>query len=91
MKMKVVTMALVAVMSLALVSCVSQRSVSRFAKTYEETTTPAGEWHNCNTCSGKGSCVKCNGTGKIDNGKCRACKGTGRCQSCDGQGGYRDN
>lgn len=87
MKTKMIILALVAIVTLGLESC-RTHTVYSATRTYEDAN-QYGEWHNCYSCAGKGSCTTCKGTGKIDNGKCRACKGTGRCAACDGKGGYR--
>ncbi len=54
-------------------------------------TKPLTQWVNCSACSGKGSCLRCKGTGKISGKACVTCNGTGKCTVCNGEGGYRAN
>lgn len=50
---------------------------------------PLGKWTDCRVCKGKGSCIYCKGTAKLNGKECKNCKGTGRCVTCEGQGGFR--
>ncbi len=50
---------------------------------------PLKPWVNCTVCDGKGTCKRCNGTGKVQNQNCITCNGTGKCSVCAGEGGYR--
>lgn len=50
---------------------------------------PLTAWISCEACDGKGSCVRCKGTGKVSGKKCVSCNGTGKCPVCGGKGGYR--
>jgi len=90
MKKSIIALAVMAIFGLATTSC-SHRVTTTSSQTryYEgEQIVKHGEWRNCTTCKGKGSCNSCNGTGKISGNQCKTCKGTGRCQTCKGQGGY---
>ena len=50
---------------------------------------PLTHWVKCSSCAGKGECVRCKGTGKVNGQKCVTCAGTGKCAVCDGEGGHR--
>ena len=50
---------------------------------------PLSEWISCTACDGKGHCMRCAGTGKVNGQKCVTCDGRGLCKVCNGQGGYR--
>ncbi len=50
---------------------------------------PLTAWISCKACDGKGSCVRCKGTGKVSDKKCASCDSSGKCPVCGGKGGYR--
>lgn len=95
---KIARIIFVAATSICLSSCVIHRHYheERTPKPVEvgtqeqEQDAPLGQWIKCRVCDGKGSCQRCQGTGKINGANCTSCKGTGRCSVCDGQGGHRE-
>lgn len=67
---------------------VSAKNVER-STVLEDQEKPLTAWISCEACNGKGSCVRCKGTGKVSSKKCTSCDGSGKCPVCGGKGGYR--
>lgn len=40
----------------------------------------------CIDCNGTGTCLMCDGYGRVKNDECPNCSGDGHCPSCDGYG-----
>lgn len=83
--------AAVIMMAVCIVSCARRQEVERYGTGVDVITKerPLGKWTVCRVCSGKGVCINCKGTGKVNEKECNSCKGTGRCSTCEGQGGFR--
>lgn len=88
MKKAILSLIAVAAMSMAMVSCASHQVIRTHTDYQSNQEVGGGTWHQCTVCNGKGTCYKCNGTGRLSGNKCSICKGTGKCRSCNGNGGY---
>ena len=98
MKANIISKAVFAValafFAMTLGSCSSTQKVMN-TKNVERSTVledqdkPLTAWISCEACNGKGSCVRCKGTGKVSGKKCVSCDGSGKCPVCGGKGGYR--
>ena len=45
------------------------------------------KFKKCTTCDDStGTCISCNGEGKVNNKKCEDCVGDGMCKDCAGTG-----
>lgn len=93
---KTISIICMAVAMIAATSCGGSRHVTstenesiKITETLDNASS-LGKWHKCTTCNGKGACVRCKGTGKVQGKACPSCNGTGRCSVCDGKGGWRE-
>lgn len=93
MKANIIQVAVIALLALCTVSFTSCRSskktVTERVVILDDQEVPLTDWAKCTSCAGKGECVRCKGTGKVNGQKCVTCAGTGKCAVCDGEGGYR--
>lgn len=83
--------AFLGIFALSMNSCHSSKKTIKTERVVilDDQEVPLTKWINCSSCAGKGSCVRCNGTGKVSGQKCISCRGTGNCSACNGEGGYR--
>lgn len=81
----------IVLMAVCLADCARRPEAERYATGQDIVTQerPIGKWTDCRVCKGKGTCIECKGTGKVNGKECNACKGSGRCTTCEGQGGFR--
>lgn len=93
MKANIISLAVIALLAIFTVSLTSCRStkktVTERVVILDDQESPLTNWVKCSSCSGKGECVRCKGTGKVNGQKCVTCAGTGKCAVCDGEGGHR--
>ena len=88
--LKVIVFALLAICTISFTSChSSKKTVTERVIILDDHEAPLTNWIKCSSCSGKGECNRCKGTGKIGGKKCDTCAGTGKCSICNGEGGYR--